>query len=501
LIETAQRKSQVCTFFVFFIASLTGREEVNSINMLSTKYVAQFESFSYQIFVGIDIGYRTHVACACPGLLFNAKRYPDGWKRAKTFHFSSDAKGFKRLQRYLDTFSTNPAHFLILSEPTGGSYGMALQIYLTMKGYCLLQVENSAVKEYRENIYGSETKTDDTDARIMARMGFLHEWVGEEFSIQSVHIASPDESLIRLMSRDLMKLKKEINRRKNQLHQVLAFTFPELKTFFKHAITGPSARALIRKYPTPQELGKASVEEIAALFRLSRDHIHEKKAGELLVLAQNSVGVTLLSHHVWRQAWLLEQIDMLEPAWKELLSHVEQLIAAHPYTPIITSFPVKSPLWTATIISMVGTVERFRNYGEFRAYAGWYPKVEQSGTSVHSSSLANDGARNLRNVFGQMALMYLTPPYRTTAFFSFYQRLVARGMRKSAALGHVAGKLASVLYHCLKTMTIYDEKKHLQDMGFTKETDADNETTVARIPETSDTNEGQSDISEPAAFN
>ena len=61
---------------------------------------------------------------------------------------------------------------------------------------------------------------------------------------------------------------------------------------------------------------------------------------------------------------------MLEPAWKELLSHVAQLIAAHPYAPIITSFPVKSPLWTATLISMIGAIERFNNYGEFRRMPG-----------------------------------------------------------------------------------------------------------------------------------
>ena len=120
---------------------------------------------------------------------------------------------------------------------------------------------------------------------------------------------------------------------------------------------------------------------------------------------------------------------------------------------------------------------------------------------VHSSSLANDGARSLRNVFGQMALMYLTPHYHATAFYRFYQRLVARGMRKSAALGHVAGKLASVLYHCLKTMTAYDEKKHLQDMGFTKETEAVNETKVERITDLSDADKRQSDSTEPAVFN
>src|SRR5690348_3425560 len=34
---------------------------------------------AHQFFVGVDVGYKTHVACACPGALFNTKRYPDGW--------------------------------------------------------------------------------------------------------------------------------------------------------------------------------------------------------------------------------------------------------------------------------------------------------------------------------------------------------------------------------------------------------------------------------------
>jgi len=123
--------------------------------------------------VGIDIGYKTHVACACPAALFNAKRYPDGWKRAKTIHFSSDAKGFKQLQRYLDNLSTSQKSFLMLVEPTGGYYGLALQMYLIQQGYDLLQVENKAVKKYREDIFGSETKTDDTDARTDGENGFF----------------------------------------------------------------------------------------------------------------------------------------------------------------------------------------------------------------------------------------------------------------------------------------------------------------------------------------
>jgi len=469
---------------------------VKSITISSENSLQKSDASHYQIFVGIDVGYRTHVACAILGTLFNAKRYPDGWKRAKTIHFSSDAKGFKQLQRYLDSFSKTPAHFLILSEPTGGYYSLALLMYLKMRGYNLLQVENIAVKEYRKDIYGSETKTDDTDARLMARMGFLHEWVGEEFSIQPVHIANPDESMIRLMSRDLMKLTKEISRRKCQLHQVFAFTFPELKTIFKNDITCPSARNLIKKYPTPQELRKASVAEIAEVLHMSHDFIHEKDAGELLALAQNSVGVKLMSHHVWRQGWMLEQLEVLEAARNDLLTQLEQLITSHPYTPIIESLPAKSPVWTAALIGMIGNIERFRNYGEFRAYAGWYPKIAQSGTSVHSSSLANDGARSLRNVFGQMSQVLITPNYQTTAFCQYYKRLVNREMRASAALGHMSGKLASVLYCCLKTMTPYNEKKHLEDMGFTKEIEEAKASPIEIAPGLPDAGDSQNDIAE-----
>jgi hypothetical protein len=38
-------------------------------------------------------------------------------------------------------------------------------------------------------------------------------------------------------------------------------------------------------------------------------------------------------------------------------------------------------------------------------------------------------------------------------------------MRPANALGHVAGKLAIVLYGMLKNMTPYDEAKHRQELG------------------------------------
>ncbi len=417
-----------------------------------------------RIFVGIDVGYREHVAAAIPLATFNVSRFQDNWKRIKTLHFSSDAAGFKKLRAYLDKFSTAPADFLILLEPTGGYYGMTLLIYLLHQGYPVLQVENKATKDYREKIFGSETKTDDTDARLMARMGFLHQVVGEEFSIQPIYQTSPDEAVLKVMVRDLVKLQKEITRRRNQLQQVVAVTFPELKSFFLDGTAGRAVRLLLERWPTPQELAVADPAEVTGLLREARAWSHAKRTEELIALAQSSAGAKMMVHHQWRQGWIIKQLPILEKAREELVAHLQQIMANHPYAPLIESLPVKSPIWTATLIAVIGPIDRFQRYSEFKAYMGWYPRVAQSGTSVNTTGLANKAVRLSRNVLGQMATVLITPNVKTSPFFEYYERLIARGMKPVTAKGHMAGKLAVVLYGMLKTMTPYDAQKHRKAM-------------------------------------
>jgi len=432
---------------------------------LSRSDTGNSPSVNERIYVGIDVGYKEHVVAAIKMTTFNFSSHQDSWKRAKTLHFTSDATGFKQLRRYLDKLSTKPLDFLILLEPTGGYYGMTLLMYLISEGYQVLQVENKAVKDYREKIFGSETKTDDTDARLMARMGFLHELVGEEFSIQPVHITHPDDAALKVMVRDLVKLQKEITRRLNQLQQVVAVTFPELKAVFISSTASKSVRALLERYPSPQELGEAKSEEVKALLWSAHAYKHAKRADELIALAKSSAGLKAMTHHQWRQGWIIKQLPILEEARKELVEQLSRAIASHPYKPIIESLPIKSPIWTATLIAVIGNLDRFQNYAEFKAYMGWYPKVAQSGSSVYHTGLAQHGVRLTRNVLGQMSVLLLAPTIRTTPFREFYEKLVARGMKPATAKGHMAGKLAVVLYSMLKTMKPYDERKHRKEMG------------------------------------
>jgi transposase len=414
-----------------------------------------------RIYVGVDIGYRHHVACAIPFSMFNVHKYgKDQWKRAKVIKFPTDANGFNDFLQHLSGFSQNPQDFLVLMEPTGGYYAMAVMMFLLNQGYAVMQVENITVKDYREKIFGSQAKTDVIDARVMARMGFLNEFIGEEFSIQPVRMENPDESALRVTCSDLVKLEKEITRRKNQLQQVLALTFPELKSFFTSGTASPTARLLLNKYPTPRLLSQATPKEVTELLSSAKAYRHAKRAAELIALAERSVGVPSMALNQWRQSWILRQLNVLVEARDELMQQIEQAISLHPYTPIIESLPVKSPIWTAKLIAVIGNVDRFTNYAEFRSYMGWSPKQSQSGTSVHSSSLANEGVRMSRNVLGQMSVVLLAPNVRTNPFREYYQRMVVRGVPGGKALGHLAGKLSTVLCQMLKTNTPYDENKH-----------------------------------------
>jgi len=299
----------------------------------------------------------------------------------------------------------------------------------------------------------------------MARMGFLHTVVGEEFSIQPVQLVDADSAELRVMVGDLTKVTKEISRRLNQLQQIAAATFPEFKTFFKDSTASRAARAILVRFPTPQDLADADDQEIADVLRSVSAYTHAKRASELRILAKGSAGVRTLSHRQWRQGWIIAQLDVLESARRELVAELEQAVASHPYTPIIESLPIKSPIWTATLIGVIGDVHRFNTFREFKAYMGWYPQTNSSGTSANSSRLAIKGVRSGRRVFGQMAMLLLTPNIRETPFRVSYRRWTERSMPGAAAVGHLAGKLCGVIYGMLKTMTPYDEAKHRRELG------------------------------------
>ncbi|GAV10720.1 hypothetical protein [Paenibacillus sp. NAIST15-1] len=104
-----------------------------------------------------------------------------------------------------------------------------------------------------------------------------------------------------------------------------------------------------------------------------------------------------------------------------------------------------------------------------KKYLGVAAENKVSGTSVFKSRQTYEGVRDTRRVLFLMPLLLLSPKISENSFRVYYKRLVERGMAKRKAIGHVCGKIAHVLYSCLKNNETYDPVKHASKMGVTLE--------------------------------
>lgn len=421
-----------------------------------------------RFYIGIDIGYREHVACCVPASTFESKTDKNLWRKAKCLHFPSTSRGFITLNQYLSDQGVTSQRALILLEPTGGHYGAPLIHHLQQAGFLVYQVANSAVTHYRAKLLGGETKTDEMDARLMARMAFLHDKVGEEFTILPVTQRSGSHLFLKSMVDDRRRLRRDLTRCEAQLLQLLAATFPELKTVFTSSPAVASARALLKQYPSPQELGQASEEQVRRVLAGANNKSHLKRAKDIIECARLSKGLPATDQTRWRQSWILQRIDELEESIARIEERIEFEVKGHPYTAILQSFPECGIIATATLIATIVDITRFKGPASFKAYVGYCPRQQQSGSSVDSSSLTRGGNRTARSVLFQMIWMSLPRNHKTNPFKEYYSRLVSRGMPPLKAVGHACGKLAAVMYSCLLSNKPYDPTIHRKTLGLSQ---------------------------------
>lgn len=335
----------------------------------------------YQFYVGIDIGASFHVA-SC--IQFEAFLDPKGiaWKRTKTMKFNSDSAGIaeflEALRKIEKQFSLTKKDFLILLEPTGGHYSYLVQQVLLNEGYNLFQVENRAVGEFRKNNLGISEKTDSMDAKVMAYMGWHKQLHPHMQGVSLLRPQSVLQSLFRTVMRDRWYLNVQLTRRKNQVQQLLKVTHPDLNKAFKR-LSSPSVMKLVLEYPTGLHMKDATPEELYnALLKAGAKSVAKKAANTLAKIMPNTVSVPV-EHLVGRQKWVIEEALRLEESIKLIDKEIHTLlwgntdkgIDSHPYTEILLSLPFVSENIACTLIGVIGDIERFNTYKEFKNILGF----------------------------------------------------------------------------------------------------------------------------------
>jgi transposase len=407
-------------------------------------------------YLGLDVGYKEHVATV--NSLETFVRGGEKWKRAKCLHFPSTRKGLDKFQRYLDRFSEDPEDFLGVCEPTGGCYGATVYEYLLGRDYPMWLIENALTRHMREKIMGHIPKTDETDARVMTRICYLHEAVGEEFALRPLRQAEPEEANLLAICRDSWRLRQMVVRGRNQFTQLMAVVFPELKTFFTKSVSSIAPVTLMWAYPTPGDMAAASAEEVKGVLWEVGAYRHAHRVDELQTLARYSSGLLPDPGRAWRLKWLTDFLLNNLKAQAALEKQVEARVARHPGYRWIEEVPYAGPATLGVILAVTGDTKRFSNYRKYVAYTGYFPGLETSQT-IDRTRMSKRGNRHLKRAYFQIAAPLVWFDRGENPYKALFERKMAEGRPWYKAMPFVCAALARHIYHCLKYEDPYDVEK------------------------------------------
>jgi transposase len=414
-------------------------------------------------YLSADVGYKEHVAVVIP--LETFVRGDDRWKRATCLHFPSTQAGLSRLQGYLDGFSTDPSEFFGLCEPTGGYYGASVFQYLLDQGYDMNLVENAMTRNVREKIFPGTPKTDEMEARVMARIGYLHEAVGEEFTLRPLELIDADDADLLALCRDSWKLSAMITRARNQFTQLMAVTFPELKTFFTSSVSTVGPVSLIAAYPTPALLAQAPQKEVRQVLWEACCYHHAYRVSELQDLARDSSGLLPNPGRAWRMKWLTDFLLTNFRHQKALDKQIEERVEQRDDYQWIVDVPHTGPATLGVILAATGDVDRFSNYRRYVAYTGYFPGLEKSQT-IDRTKMSRRGNRDLKRALFQIAAPLVWFDEGSNPYKDLFQRKMAEGREWYQAMPFVCAALARHIYHCLKFNDPYDIERAFEALSF-----------------------------------
>jgi transposase len=302
-------------------------------------------------------------------------------------------------------------------------------------------------KNYRVAVYGHQ-KSDPVEARSCARYALT------ERPTPSAAVA-PELVPLRQVAARLQAVVRQRTRLVNQLHQLLARTFPELAVLVKDITTG-WVLELLTRYPTARRLSRATAAELEAIAYLPHDRI-----GELLGAACDSVGSL---HGAIADDLVRDQVRQVRDGTARQKRLESLLVSAYrdlPTSNHLATIKGFGDVTAAVLTAFILDIDRFATAGQLVNYFGVLPVeassgVERDGTPrgpkrYRMSPRGNDLVRRY------LWMAALSAARHNPACRALYARVRAKHpQRPSIAIGHVMRKLLHLAFAVWKTGRPFD---------------------------------------------
>jgi transposase len=326
----------------------------------------------------------------------------------------------------------------------------------------LFPINPKQLSDYRAALYPSGSKSDPNDAELLARFLRDHN--------DKLRAWRPDDAVtreLRLMTEQRRKWVEDRVADTNELRQRLKESYVLALDFCGGDLHSESFLALLERFPSQEELQRASPKQLEKWLPKKRRKADDPPAEELLreriAAVRKARPLTtdraVLAHARMVVANLVVMIRALNEAIAEADAKIAELFAKHPDASIFSAVPGAGAALAPRLAAAYGTDrDKFQGAEDIQQLSGIAPVTRASGKStvVHMRWAC---PKFLRQTFHEFA-------EASTRFSSWAKAYLA--MRKAA--GHryqeiirgLAFKWQRILTRCWKDRQPYDEHRYLQ---------------------------------------
>lgn len=387
------------------------------------------------IFVGIDVSKAKHDCCIIDS---------DGSVITNSLRIENSKLGFETLySAILSKLNSDDLNNVKIGLESTGHYSTNITNYLYSKGFEVHILNPLATNLFRKAGTLRKTKTDKTDAKVIATMLFSDE--SKSYSPVSYHIQE-----LKSLTRHRYRMIGYRSKLKISVTRLIDIIFPELPDLF-WSIHQNSSYALLLELPTPNDIKSCHLTKLINIITKSSNGRYGKdKAIALKELASNSIGSANRSVAFELQQTIRlihsiqNEIDILDKQIKIVVDEIN--------SPIIT-IPGIGYTLAAIILAEIGDIERFSTPAKLLAFAGMEPSTYQSGKfNASKTPMVKRGSTYLRWAVLQASRLV---PMRDATFSAYLSKKRSEGKHYCVAQSHVGKKLLRIIFYLLKNNTAF----------------------------------------------
>lgn len=384
------------------------------------------------VFIGLDVGKGEHHAVALDR---------DGNRLFDKPLPNSEAK----LRALIEPLKARGLVLLVVDQPaTIGALPVAVaQAVGVLVGY----LPGLAMRRAAD-LHPGEAKTDARDALIIAETARTM-----PHTLRAIDIADEDIAELTMLCGFDDDLLGEITRVTNRARGVLTQIQPALERVIGPRLHHPAITDLLARWGSPTAIRKAGLRRVTTQLvkrapragaRWATD-IFQALDEQTVVVAGTEAAAVVLPR-------LATQLDLLQSQRNEVATRVEELVAAHPLSIVLTSMPAVGVRTAARLLTeLVG--KEFATAGHLAAYAGLAPVTRRSGSSIRGEHKSRRGNKTLKRALYLSAFAALRLDERSRAY---YDRKRAEGKNHRQALIALARRRSDVLFAMIRDGVLYD---------------------------------------------